>query len=191
MWARSTISGVPSIRLPQMEDAATVTDIASTEFGNDKRIGVLEKTLDRQIAWIVGVDRRVGFVFAADVALLGILARVPGKPLSEWTGWSAISGFCIAASLICLAIAMLPTTKGTHLSKLYFGGIADHSADQYEEGMRNLTQSEYLSDLASQCHVNALIANRKYRIVKWSMYAMVPAVVFWSIAMLTTELSSS
>lgn len=157
------------------------------DFDDTDRTRILEQTFDRQLGWISGVDRRVGFVFAANVAMLGVLVRVAGTTFTDWLLWTAIAGFCIAGSLVFLGIAMLPDTDGTDLSKIFFGGISNHGVDQYEAEMRKLTRDEYMTDLASQCHVNARIADRKYRFVKWSMWAMSAAVFFWALALATVS----
>lgn len=146
------------------------------------RIEALESILSRQLGWIAASDAKGKFLFPVAAAMLGLLAALaPEKGC--WTTATVIftsaAGLLLASSIVFCAFAAFPRTDGPHRSNIYCGGIASRSADAYTAEMKNLSEDAYITDLASQCHVNAEIASAKFGWIQWALGAVFLAVSPW------------
>lgn len=151
-----------------------------------ERIAFLESNLARQLAWIAAADSKMSFVFAAAVAMLGVLAALAPTESHAWTTAAAVFvSFALAfsaASLVSLSAATFPRTKGPKGSMIYCGGIAQRSADQFLTAVKGLSREQYADDLAMQCHRNAEIADRKFAWVRRSLVCLFLAAPAWAFA---------
>ncbi|HRQ73791.1 MAG TPA: DUF5706 domain-containing protein [Phycisphaerales bacterium] len=145
------------------------------------RAQLQERVLDRQLEWIRGADTKVTIVIGFDTALLGSLALLAAP--SENLGWRhVVLGACALTALLSLilcVVATFPRTKGPPGSLIYFGGIAKHSPDSYHEAVVGRNEAEYLRDLNSQCHRNAVIAKHKYSALRHAMGWLMAGIVSW------------
>jgi len=150
------------------------------------RIQFLEKNLDRQMAWIRAAESKISFVFAIDIAMLGLLAAISPKEANIWTIapaiFAAFAAFFGLMSLIFLSVASFPRTKGPKSSLIYFAGIGQRDADQFGRAAREMSAEAYIDDLCIQCHRNAEIAERKFAWVQRAMVALYLSVAPWFFA---------
>lgn len=143
---------------------------------------MLEKNLDRLLHWIGAADSKIAPILAIDTAMIGVLAALYSKLSVSlgWCLWLVIpSVIVLGLSILTLAIAVFPRTKGPEGSTIYFGGIASCEFKTYKAKMCELHPEEYRDDLIAQCHRNAQIAAEKYKWVKRSMICLFPGIVFW------------
>jgi hypothetical protein len=123
---------------------------------------------------------------AIDTAMLGALAAIAPSPeklsITTWL-WIAFGSAALIVSLGLCAKATFPQTKGPQGSLIYFGGIASRSVDAFAQAMRELTKTQYLDDLLSQCHRNAVIAQDKFARVRQALFWLVAGIVPWLAAL--------
>ncbi|MCP4685935.1 MAG: hypothetical protein GY867_10895 [bacterium] len=158
------------------------------EMAGHDRVDFLEKNLARQLSWIGAADSKISFVFAANTAMLGLLAAVAPAAANDWGVVQAVSAALAAfLQLICLFYlfkATFPITVGPRSSLIFFGGVARHGIDEFRSTACNMTLEEYIDDLCSQCHRNAEIADRKYSCVKCAMILLYTTSIPWAVAIL-------
>lgn len=146
----------------------------------------LEKNLARQLAWIAAADSKISFVFAVDMAMLGVLAALSPKQAAGWTVATAVFGALAAlacvASLALLSVASFPRTRGPKGSLVFFGGISKRELRQFIESVCQLTTEAYVEDLCAQCHRNAEIAESKFAWVQRALLALYLSVAPWALA---------
>lgn len=151
------------------------------------RLVTLEKTFERLLEWIAGIDRRIGFVFAVDVAMLGALATLSPSSFEGWTSgqsaWAAIAVLCLSGSLVSLVTAVFPRLDGPKQSLLFFGGIVGCEVERFKICMKELSFEQYFEDLSTQCYRNAEIAEKKYRWLQRAMLGTCAAVPAWLIGL--------
>ncbi len=152
---------------------------------SDQKIAFLETTLERLLSWIEAADSKVGLVLAIDTAMLGVLAALAPSP----SGWTVESVILAAVALVLLLISLLtssvasfPRTEGPPESMIYFKGITEREAHQYERAVSDLTTEQYIQDLMGQCHRNGQIAGAKFAWVRRSMIALYLSVLPWALA---------
>lgn len=154
---------------------------------NKQRLeSILETNLSRLLGWIQAADSRVGLILPLTTGMLGVIAAVVPKDMCAWTFvpiFSAgIASFLLVLSLVFIALASFPRTKGPEESMIFFGGIASVKLEKYDEKMKALSSEEYISDLIAQCHRNAQIAERKYHWVKRSITCIFVSLLPWTAA---------
>ena len=151
-----------------------------------ERVRFLETNLGRQLSWIRAADSRSALAFALNTGMLGFLAAVSPKQATAWGVVPAIfASFAAAfalASLVCLTFASFPRVEGPRGSLVFFGGIAQRTAEQFKEAVIALSDASYVDDLANQCHRNAEIASRKFSWVKRAFVCLYLAVLPWGFA---------
>jgi len=145
----------------------------------------LERHLQRQLHWIGAADAKVGPVFAIDTAMLAVLSAL----IPERQAWSifpaivaALSGLLLLGSIIALAVATFPRTKGPKGSVLFFGGISDYDEEEFIRRITMAPTEDMRRDYARQIYRNAQIATAKYRFVKFAMIGTFSAVIPWLLA---------
>ena len=62
---------------------------------------------------------------------------------------------------------------------VFCGEICRRTESEFRADMLSVTYDQYATDLASQCHRNAAIANEKFAWVKRAMTAMFVSVIPW------------
>lgn len=151
----------------------------------ERRIELLETTLERQLGWIAASDAKAGFIFGISTAMLGLLASA-APAYGRWTALgvmlAVIASLPLLGSLACVVCTIFPRTKGPSLSVVYFGGIARGTVVDFRTDMQNLTAEAYEEDLIQQCYVNATYAGRKYRWVKIASVLLAVSVAPWLLA---------
>lgn len=142
----------------------------------------LEKTLDRQLAWIRAADTRLSLILPLSTAMLAALAAI-APPVETWPVGAAIfasfSALFLSLSVLFCALSSFPRTDGPKGSMIYFAGIAAREVEQFRAAAKSFTDEEYVDDLVSQCHVNATIAESKYRWIKRGMASLLIATAPW------------
>lgn len=148
-----------------------------------ERIQRAQWVLERNLHWISAAEVKTGFVVALDTAMLGALAAVVGTvTLGDQSAWGlllAVTGaVCLAASLLCSAMSVLPRTDGPPQSLVFFGKVASRDAPDYASDFLHTSPREYLRDLLDQIHRNAEIASEKFGWVRsaimWSFLSVLP-----------------
>lgn len=154
---------------------------------NSERIALLEANLGRQLQWISWSDTKSAFIFTLVAAMVGVLATVAPDRAAEWSTLQSISAsFSVAASaaaFVFLSLAAFPRTSGPKGSLVYCGGIAQREIHQFCSEISSVVQAEYVQDLASQCHRNAVIASEKFAWVRRAMIALYLAIAPWFVAL--------
>ncbi|MBL7128792.1 MAG: hypothetical protein ISS16_07380 [Ignavibacteria bacterium] len=138
-----------------------------------EKINYLEKELERLLTWIQAADNRLALILPLSTAMLGALAVMVPK-FENWSILSAIlssfSVFFLILSLIFSACSSFPRTTGTKGSLIFFSGINSLDVTQFCKSVINLDEEKYKEDLINQCHINAKIAENKF---KWIQRAMI------------------
>ena len=142
-----------------------------------------EKILARLGEWVRAADTRFPPLAAMNTAMMGIFAALaPG--VSKWTpeliSSGSIAASLLGTSLVFLALAVFPRTKGPPHSIIYFEGIRSRTSESYHATINELTETNYLADLIEQSHRNAEIAHVKFRYVRLAMIAWFSSIVPWS-----------
>ena len=143
---------------------------------------VLEQTLSRQLNFISSAESKIAPIFVISTSMLAIfMALIPRA--SEWNNkFIALTIFTViplAVSLLLLLVSIFPQLKGPKMSKIYFEGIISMGCEGFIKEMNEETEERYFEDLCRQCHRNAEIASRKYKIVRCSMISMFISVIPW------------
>lgn len=154
-------------------------------MNDEDRRNYIESELGRLLSWISAADAKTSTIFAFATVMLGVLAAlVPSA--QEWVAgtaaWAAIAAVFLVVSLILSTFAAFPRTTGPKGSMVYFQGIASRKADDFSATVEKMTSTEYLEDLARQCHRNAEIAAAKYTWVRRAMIALYLGVIPWLVA---------
>ncbi len=149
-----------------------------------ERTQFLEVNLSRQLEWIRAADTRIALVLPLATTMLGVLAILSPKP-TAWPFLAAIASsfaaFFLVMSLTFSAFAAFPRTKGPKGSLIYFDGIISRDVGQYANDVSEIDEATYFQDLASQVHVNAQIAGRKFFWVTRSMACLFISALPWLI----------
>ncbi|MEO0342343.1 MAG: Pycsar system effector family protein [Pseudomonadota bacterium] len=145
----------------------------------------LESNLERQIGWVRASESRLNLVLPLGTLLFGIIAakldQIPDDQKAVlFASWSSI--VLISLSITLAAISILPRTKGPTGSVLYFGSIAKIPLDKFKDEIDSSDQSSYRSDLINQIHRNSQIAEIRYRLMKYSILALLFSFPFWGYA---------
>lgn len=160
----------------------------------DGEIDRQEKILALLLEWVRAADTKFPPLAAMNTAMLGIFAAL-APSVSKWTpellASVSIAALILGISLISLALAMFPRTKGPQRSVIYFVGIRSRTSDSYHTTINELTDTKYLDDLIEQSHRNAEIAHVKFRYVRFAMISWFFSIVPWSLALYLLILSQN
>jgi len=152
----------------------------------ERRIAVLEGSLDRHLGWIAAANDRTSTAVTLALAMLGVLAAVSPTQMNRWTCaqgfFAATAAIDLLACLVMCALAVFPRTTPPYDSLVFFGTVAKTTREQFEQAVRSLSEPSYLGDLAGQVHVNAIIAATKFRWVQNALRALFLAIVPWAAA---------
>lgn len=145
-------------------------------------IDLIDRILERNLAWIAAADSKVTPILAVDTAMLGVLAAlVPAA--ASWRALpavlAAVSALFLFGSVTSLVVATFPRLAGPKASLVFFGGIAGFEREQYVAQLLSAQNVDVAKDMAQQCHRNAEIAATKYWCVKWAMILLFAALPFW------------
>lgn len=161
---------------------ATPTSETTTE-SVERRIETLERLLDRQLAWVAAANDRIATPLSLSTAMLGVIAALAPTKAAEWTLLqgllSALAGLGLLSCLACCALAIFPRTAAPHDSLVYFGGITTRDRDAFAAEVARRTPSEHIADLGQQVHVNASIAQAKFRLVQRAILVLILSVPPW------------
>lgn len=142
--------------------------------------------LERGLGWIAAADAKVGVVMALDAGMIGGLAAAfTASEARSHTGWCYFMVFsalgCLVIAMFCSAMAAIPRLAGPPESMIYFGKVAERNGSDFVEAFTKLTDENFLSDLTTQIHRNAQIAQDKHRWVRksliWSFLSVAPCVI--------------
>jgi Family of unknown function (DUF5706) len=150
-----------------------------------ERIRTLERVLDVQITWINAADSKASPMLTLDTAMLAVLAALVPPP-DKWNIQAAIftvlASIPLLSSLLCLALAAIPRTKGPKQSLIFFGGIVSRDESQFVEAWRNISSEIYTDDLLKQSYKTGEIAAQKYAWLSWAAKAYFLSIVPWLVA---------
>ena len=148
------------------------------------QIDQLENTMNRVLHWIETADSKTAPVLAIVTAMLGTIAALAPKydvlePSLVWHG--VVTIIPLFLSIGGLVIVTFPRTHCPHESMIFFGGIASRNKDDFCTLSINFDREKYLSDLATQCYQNSIIARSKYRALRFAMGSLFVSVIPWLI----------
>lgn len=161
----------------------------SSELGDDSDYWIIEAQtaeLGRLLEWVRAVDAKVPVLTAISCAIVASVATVAptaDKLTLPVLGVIAAGVVPQFISLAYCALATFPQTDGPTGSLIFFGGIAERSAEQYRKEVNALTPSHFLADLTAQCHRNAEIAAIKYRRVRLASLWLFAGILPWMLAL--------
>jgi hypothetical protein len=149
-----------------------------------ERLIVAQWVLERNLAWIVAVEVKVGVAVAINTAMLGGLgAAFSASEVATRTAWSYLwvvsATIALAGGLFCAAMAVLPRVNGPAKSLVFFGRIAPLEEAAYIDQFKKATTLQLLEDWTAQIHRNAQIARDKFAWVRKSMYWSFLSVAPW------------
>ena len=150
----------------------------------EKKIILLETTLARLIAWIQSADQKAAFALTLSMAMLSALVAISSST-SNWNVKVSVSIIFaiipLLVSIISVAMAAFPRTKGTFGSLIFFGGITTRSLTQYQNQIITFNNQEYINDLSEQCYINAIIAEKKFFRIKTSLACLFASIIPWAL----------
>lgn len=145
---------------------------------------VASDQLNRILTFFPRVDSRASMLFAANSAILGVLAAcVRFDNLSNW-GLLVPAGLATASLIYsygCLYLCAFPNTKGGNGSNVFFGSIAKKTESAFVDEFRKLDEAEWFRDLAAQVWRNSEILCIKYKFLKHSMVGTMLGLIPWAI----------
>lgn len=154
----------------------------------DVLISWAEKELERLLDWVGAAESRLALVLPLATAMLGALALLIPDSITNWMDFygvlAGVAALFLFLSLGFAAMASFPRTTGPKDSNIYFGSVAARDLESYRAEFKDLETDRYLSDLITQCHRNAQIAEKKYFWMKWSMAALFVAAIPWVLAVI-------
>jgi Family of unknown function (DUF5706) len=154
-----------------------------------ERLLVAQWVLERNLAWIVAAEVKVGVAVAINTAMLGGLgAAFSASEVATRTAWSyiwvVIAVIALAGGLFCAAMAVLPRVNGPAKSLVFFGRIGLLNEAAYIDQFKKATPLQLLDDWTAQIHRNAQIACDKFAWVRKSMYWSFLSVAPWFAAII-------
>ncbi len=157
------------------------------------RHDLLERNLDRQIAWIRASDAKISLLLPINTALVAVLATHLAQANLTPVHWL----FALAASLPCAVSfvaavrSVMPQPRAPGRSLIYFHDVAAHGRDEFHDRVGALTADEHLRDLAAQVHASAAFASAKMRHARNAYRALFVAVPFWLAALYLLKSAAS
>lgn len=145
------------------------------------RYTLLERNLDRQIAWIRASDSKISMLLPINTAMLAVLAAHLAQAHLMAFHWALAIGASLpcAVSFTLAVLAVMPHIRDDGNSLIYFSDIARQPRDDYQSRMRALEEEAHLEDLAAQVHLNARLAKEKMQHARNSYRALFLALPFW------------
>ncbi len=157
------------------------------------RYDLLERNLDRQIAWIRASDAKISLLLPINTAMVAVLATHLAQANLTPVHWV----FALAASLPCAVSfiaavrSVMPQAREPGRSLIYFHDVAAHSHDEFHDRVQALTADDHLRDLATQVHASAGLASGKMRHARNAYRALFIAVPFWIAALYLLKSAAS
>lgn len=165
-----------------MQDIKPVSQKKDTTIIMDTK-DYLEKELSRLLHWIQAADTRLAFILPLTTAMLGALALLAPKP-EAWSSLAVVmfsfSVLFLVLSVIFSACASFPRTNGPKGSLLYFSGIESRELNQFSIAAKEMTDTQYIDDLISQCHINAQICEKKFSHIRHALACLFISSIPWS-----------
>jgi Family of unknown function (DUF5706) len=155
----------------------------------EERLLVAQWVLERNLAWIIAAEVKVGVAVAINTAMLGGLgAAFSASEVVARTAWSYLwvvsAAIALAGGLFCAAMAVLPRVDGPPKSLVFFGRIAPLEEADFIDRFKKATTLQLLDDWTAQIHRNAQIARDKFAWVRKSMYWSFLSVAPWFTAII-------
>lgn len=145
-------------------------------------------TVNNKGAFYIGINT---FIFGGVcVGYISLYEKI-GKNLSlfQWLLLAAVLVLCIASTILTI-MAIKPYSKDNHAnaykpSLMYFGGIAKHELNYFNEKFNQQNSEDILNDTIQQMHSLSKGLTRKFRLLSWASYLLiiqyfliVPAILF-------------
>ena len=171
----------------QQATPAKSTEVHIELVSEEDQLGLAQANLDRLLEWGSRFDAKATAVLAVNLSMLGFLASIL-PAFSSWNAHFAASLLATAgllgASLIVLYVASYPKTEAPSTSLHYFGTIATLEQMDYASRFVNRTRKEHLDDILLQCHRNAFVIDRKFRLLKQSFLLLLVGCMPWLFAII-------
>jgi len=148
----------------------------------DKKIEQAESNLERKLDWVGRHDNRVVFVVGVIIAMLGVLATASASIICWTFGlyfMFGLAGLLLFSSLIIIYRSQYPKTKAQNNSLIFFDTISQLKFAEFKQKVKDATDEEYLDDLLSQVHTNAIILKKKFSNLKWALILLGIAILPW------------
>lgn len=149
--------------------------------------------LDRLQGFFPRVEGKATFLFAANVGMLAAIGL--GYPIKEPFSWVGGVGFA-ATALLCGSLldvyrTIFPRLKYPEkIGVVFFGHIAQTSAEYYTARIQTMSDAELLEDIGSQIVINSKYLDVKFkameRAFRLSWAALLPWVLFIAMVANTT-----
>lgn len=153
---------------------------------------VASDQLNRILTFFPRVDGRASMLFAANSAILGVLAaRVRAEHLANWQVVipAGLTLVALIYSFGSLYLCTYPNTKGGNGSNVYFASIARKTESAFVDEFRSLEDAEWMRDLAAQIWRNSEILCLKYKYLKHSMCSTMLGLIPWALLISLTRFS--
>lgn len=153
---------------------------------------VASDQLNRILTFFPRVDSRASMLFAANSAILGILAaRISAEHLTNWQILipAVLALVALVYSFGSLYLCAYPNTKGGNGSNVYFASIARKTESVFVDEFHALEDSEWMRDFAEQIWRNSKILCLKYKYLKHSMCSTMLGLTPWAIFISLTRFS--
>ena len=171
-------------------------DVAMSQAEREKEMTLDSKVasdqLNRILTFFPRVDNRASLLFAANSAILGVLAA--HLKIDQIGQWIVMLPFLmtlvsIVYSFFNIYLCTFPNTKGGNGSNVYFASIAQKTESAFVDGFRKLDESEWMRDLSAQIWRNSEILVLKYRYLQKAMIGTMVAVVPWAFFIAAAKVS--
>ncbi len=160
----------------------------------------LESNLDRIHEWVKAADQKASIwlafqgvcltLIAAEIGKLrGLLSSSPNDLLLILLIASFV-GVCLGIYKSVTAIIPRLNSKNKEKSLLFFGDIASLSLENFRERLKNYGDGDFRNDLIKQIHVSSLIATKKHRLFRESIFSFLLGIVGLGVVTVICLLSS-
>lgn len=151
-----------------------------------------EAVLAGLFEWVGKTDSRTAFLFAVNTALGGV--ALGALATSHWSILEVIVFliYFVMFAFVSFHLIMVqyPNVTSPNRSMLFFGTIASQTFDDFVSKFSSMNDEEYLRDALHQCHVNALIVQKKFQRLQKAMRLMIISSFVWVVAIAVPAVST-
>lgn len=157
----------------------------------NKKIERAEGSLARHLDWVGRYDTKIAFTVGIILTMLGILATAAGNIEL----WNCLEIFAVTTTALLLFVSLVlvylnqyPKTASPNPSLIYFGTIAELKFRDFKKEYEEITQEDYLEDVLSQVHINAVILKKKFDSLKTIFLLVATAIPPWLIVLYLSKI---
>lgn len=138
----------------------------------------LNANLDRINTWINNADSKANIAIAIELIVVGFALQElkeakryflsPGAPTVRvafamlWATFGSTIVYALIQSVLVIYPRLSSGNKETKPSVTFFVSIASNSEEEFKGQLGRLSREDVNDELASQCYINACIANKKF-----------------------------